>query len=113
MPPHPLDDLWPAVEAWYGRLPPGLFRLGVLLRHHLAAAWSEAGPFTQVLRRPADPPWLSLPAELLAHPAFRAAGRGALEGALLPAMAAAFAAAHIRERLATYDPDFDPDFARL
>jgi hypothetical protein len=123
VPSDPLDDLWPAVEAWYGRLPPDLFRLGVLLRHHLAAAWSTAGSFTQVLRRlplepqanggPADPPWLSLPAELLASPAFLAAEHGALESPLLPAMAAAFAAAHIRERLAARDPEFDPDFARL
>ncbi|MBL8057882.1 MAG: hypothetical protein JNK29_14355 [Anaerolineales bacterium] len=123
-----LDRLWPAVEAWYGRLPPALFRLGVLLRHELAAAWSDTGQFADSLRRPptcppersewgteppakggpADLPWLSVSAELLPPEA-----PPALADALLLAMAAAGAAAHLRARCAARDPELDPDFEQL
>jgi hypothetical protein len=51
-------QFWPEVEAYFGSLPPELFRQGVLLRHNLATRYSDTGQFEDILSRPVDYPFL-------------------------------------------------------
>jgi hypothetical protein len=86
------------VEAFFGQLPPELFRRGVLLRHDLAMAFSDTGQFEDLLRRPSDPPWLDWHfAALDDWGVAESEARAQLERRLFLAMAFTFCAVGLRD----------------
>lgn len=99
---------WPEVERFFGQLPPELFQQGVLLRHDLAQAYSDAGQFQSILSRPIDPPWLDLAFWLLDDWGVPAdAARARLERGVFAAtlflVGAAYVEAGVRDEAHTFD----------
>lgn len=105
---------WPEVEAFFGNLPPDLYRQGVLLRHDLATAYSANGQFAGILSRDSDYPLLDLHVWLLEDWGFPNNDlRPQLEQHLLIAMVLFFGAAYIRESILDEDTNFDARYQAL
>ncbi len=106
------DHYWPAVEQFFGRLPPRLFRQGVLLQNNLATFYADTGQFKDILARERDHPLLYLHFWLLDDWNYPLdSSRSGLEQHLFLAMLFAFAAVYTHENI--LDPSTNVDNSYL
>ncbi len=105
---------WPAIEQFFGELPPPLFEQGVLLKNNLALRYSDTGQFGDILAREQDLPLLYLHFWLLDD--LHVPGSPnliALREHIFQAMFFAFAAVHLREAMLDAGRGFDSHFLFL
>ena len=105
---------WPEVEAWFGDLPPELFRQGALLRHDLATFYSDSGQFEDILSRAEDYPLLDQHFWLLDDWHFpEGQARADIEKHIFQGMVFTFGAAYTYESILDEDTNFDAHYQRL
>lgn len=105
---------WPEIEAFFGQLPPELYRPGVLLRHDLATAHSNSGQFDDLLSRDADDPLLDLHVWLLEDWAVpETDSRAQLDKHLFVSTVLLVGAAYVRESILSEDTNFDARYHAL